>query len=59
MIAEDRHLRQTTVVPPAAETLPVLDSRELFAGRTEIVIAHDGALYRMKITRQNKLILNK
>ncbi|WP_311032648.1 hemin uptake protein HemP [Mesorhizobium koreense] len=36
-----------------------LDSATLFAGRTEIVIDHDGALYRLKITRQGKLILNK
>lgn len=36
-----------------------LESRELFAGRTEIGIEHEGALYRLKITRQGKLILNK
>jgi hemin uptake protein HemP len=35
-----------------------LDSAKLFAGRTEIVIDHDGALYRLKIIRQGKLILN-
>ena len=29
------------------------------AGRTELVIDHAGALYRLKITRQGKLILNK
>lgn len=36
-----------------------ISSRELFGGDTEIQIAHDGAIYRMKITRQGKLILNK
>ncbi|WP_407946669.1 hemin uptake protein HemP [Pararhizobium mangrovi] len=34
-------------------------SRELFGPRTEIGIEHGGALYRLKITRQGKLILNK
>jgi hemin uptake protein HemP len=35
------------------------DTRELFAGRTEIRIAHDTAVYRLRITRAGKLILNK
>lgn len=34
-------------------------SDELFRGATELVIKHAGALYRLKITRQGKLILNK
>ncbi|MEQ8480589.1 MAG: hemin uptake protein HemP [Hoeflea sp.] len=37
----------------------ILDSRKLFGSRTEIGILHDGSLYRLKITRQGKLILNK
>ncbi|WP_307233479.1 hemin uptake protein HemP [Pararhizobium capsulatum] len=37
----------------------MIDSHDLFRGKTEIQIAHDGAIYRMKITRQGKLILNK
>jgi hemin uptake protein HemP len=36
-----------------------LDTRELFAGRTEIRIAHDNSIYRLRITRAGKLILNK
>lgn len=39
--------------------LSVVDSRQLFGRATEIGIMHDGALYRLKITRQGKLILNK
>ena len=39
--------------------LPVLESETLFQGQNEIVIRHQGAEYRMKITRQGKLILNK
>jgi hemin uptake protein HemP len=36
-----------------------LDTRDLFAGRSEIRIAHDNAVYRLRITRAGKLILNK
>lgn len=36
-----------------------LDTRQLFAGRSEIRIAHDNAIYRLRITRAGKLILNK
>lgn len=39
--------------------LSVYDSARLFRGSTEIGIEHDGAIYRLKITRQGKLILNK
>jgi len=45
--------------PQQQHSIRTLDSAALFAGRTEIVIDHDGALYRLKITRQGKLILNK
>ena len=44
---------------PAEEQLPEYDTQTLFAGRREIVIRHAGADYRMKITKQGKLILNK
>ena len=36
-----------------------LSSNSLFLGSTEIAIDHNGAIYRLKITRQGKLILNK
>lgn len=41
------------------EALRTLTSETLFEGRTEIAIDHRGAVYRLKITRQGKLILNK
>jgi hemin uptake protein HemP len=48
---------------PEAKTIvggtSVYDSARLFKGSTEIGIEHDGAIYRLKITRQGKLILNK
>lgn len=53
---------EATVEPnaaPSTEKLPQYDTETLFAGRREIVIHHAGAAYRMKITRQGKLILNK
>ncbi|MGE0230284.1 MAG: hemin uptake protein HemP [Flavobacteriaceae bacterium] len=34
-------------------------SSELFRGCNEIIIRHDDANYRLRITRQGKLILNK
>ena len=36
-----------------------LSSEALFNGLYEIGINHGGSLYRLKITRQGKLILNK
>jgi hemin uptake protein HemP len=39
--------------------LRTIDSRTLFHGATEIVIEHQGAQYRLRVTRQGKLILNK
>lgn len=55
-----------TPIPPgsiAAHTKqPVgtaIDSASLFQGRQEVVIAHAGHEYRLRITRQNKLILTK
>lgn len=38
---------------------PVLDSRALFQGARELVIAHGNETYRLRLTRQNKLILTK
>ncbi|WP_246660237.1 hemin uptake protein HemP [Rhizobium sp. FKL33] len=35
------------------------DTKTLFMGDREIVINHAGSAYRMKITKQGKLILNK
>ncbi len=36
-----------------------LSSQQLFAGKKEVLIQHNGQLYRLRITRQNKLILTK
>lgn len=54
--AEMQHLaaRHGTVTPDRT-----ISSVDLFGGRREIGIEHHGAYYRLKITRQGKLILNK
>nr|WP_299498862.1 hemin uptake protein HemP [uncultured Rhizobium sp.] len=46
-------------VPRTIGPMPEYDTRTLFDGGREIVIRHAGAAYRMKITKQGKLILNK
>lgn len=50
--------RQGAATPPRA-TPRTVSSQSLFLGDHEIGIEHHGALYRLKITRQGKLILNK
>lgn len=37
----------------------VIDVAQLFQGRHEIALRHGDAVYRLKITRFGKLILNK
>ena len=44
---------------PQEEPEMVIDSLELFDGRREIYIVLDGVRYRLRITRRNKLILQK
>ena len=44
---------------PAPHPLKTYGSTDLFEGSTEVGIEHAGSLYRLKITRQGKLILNK
>jgi len=39
--------------------IPTYTSAELFRGGVELHILHEQAVYRLKITRQGKLILNK
>ncbi|MBN1511769.1 MAG: hemin uptake protein HemP [Phycisphaerae bacterium] len=37
----------------------VVDSRTLFRGRQEIQIRHEDEIYRLRVTRNGRLILNK
>ena len=43
--------------PPAAP--PLLHSRQLFGAGREILIEHQGEIYRLQLTRNGKLILIK
>lgn len=51
-----------TKSPPRRAATPsprILRAEELFQGKREIWIEHDGKRYRLRITRRNKLILQK
>ena len=54
---EDRS--RTDLRSDASSLSRTVTSEALFGGQREIGIDHRGALYRLKITRQGKLILNK
>ena len=60
-VPEHEETDTTTAAQAASKSdrLPEYDTRTLFEGRREILIHHAGAAYRMKITKQGKLILNK
>lgn len=48
---------------PATRSVTVtgnrIDSRDVFSGDREIIIAHGEDTYRLRLTSQNKLILTK
>lgn len=44
---------------PAAQTPREIDLREILGEATEIMIRHGVERYRLRLTRQNKLILTK
>jgi hemin uptake protein HemP len=55
-----RHDRDVVETPQIRrQSTRVVTSQSLFEGDHEIGIDHGGSLYRLKITRQGKLILNK
>lgn len=53
--------KSTTNEPDAPPVLQevVVDALTLFEGRREICLELDGVRYRLRITRRNKLILQK
>jgi len=46
-------------VHPPPEDMPVIDVAEWFGERREVCLELDGVRYRLRITRRNKLILQK
>jgi len=60
----DSNQKSSATSPPAlsrqiAISENQIDSRELFTGTREIIIAHGEDTYRLRLTAQNKLILTK
>lgn len=51
--------RDTTDERSGTAQADVIDSRRLLNGRDTVDIAHQGELYRLRLTRQGKLILTK
>jgi hemin uptake protein HemP len=43
----------------ASSGLRIIDSRDLLAGQSSLLIRHLGEVYRLQTTRQGKLILTK
>ncbi|MCS7045983.1 MAG: hemin uptake protein HemP [Gemmataceae bacterium] len=60
-MTDQRSVEQPAQQPKNVGEKPVklVTSSELFEGRREICIEHDGERYRLRITRRNKLILQK
>lgn len=52
------HLARPATVAPRAP-LPRLRSEQLFRDSHELIIEHQGQEYRLRLTRNDKLILNK
>lgn len=52
-------MQPKSTVHTLASPARTLTSDSIFRGEREIGIEHHGALYRLKVTRQGKLILNK
>lgn len=44
---------------PVSSEVADIDTRQLFGNRSEIRILHQGEIYRLRITKAGKLILNK
>lgn len=55
-VSDALHPKQKKTNP---QSPPLIESDTLFAGGSEIRIAHSGSHYRLTITRQGKLILTK
>jgi len=50
---------QTPLQVGAQGTVPRLSSEALLKGARELLIEHEGALYRLRLTAKGKLILTK
>lgn len=59
--SEQRHVSGPRMDVRLEHRQPVrsVKSEDLLCGSKEVAIEHAGAVYRLKLTRQGKLILNK
>ncbi|MGD8453337.1 MAG: hemin uptake protein HemP [Phycisphaerae bacterium] len=55
----DRRAEPATAADAEPVEPAVLDSRLLMRGRTEVQIRHGSKLYRLRVTSNGKLILNR
>jgi hemin uptake protein HemP len=58
----DRRAPKRDASPQPAATMPGTDvvvAGSVFGNRRELLIAHAGSFYRLRITQNNKLILTK
>ena len=53
------HALSTARTVRATPSKPRLRSEDLFRSASELIIGHRGEEYRLKLTRNDKLILNK
>jgi hemin uptake protein HemP len=58
-MSDDKPKPEEMPKSPIAVDPAVINGRQLFQGKREIWIEHDGIRYRLRITRRNKLILQK
>ena len=63
MNLESDEVKTVTPEPAApsapAETLREIDSAVLFQGEREVLIRHHGEVYRLRLTKNDRLILHK
>lgn len=59
MSENERSSKEASEATEAKASPPLLRAEDLFQGQPEIWIEHHGERYRLRITRRNKLILQK
>ncbi len=58
-MAESKNQIDPQPKPSSPREIRTIDARELFHEEREICIEHEGVRYRLRITRKNRLILQK
>ena len=56
---ESAEQAQPTGEQACTDGIRLLNTEQLFEGHREVCIQHGGAIYRLRITKSDKLILNK